>query len=66
MSTTSDALRTPALGSKSSASVRLKIVAAAPIPIARDAIDVTVNTGLRPRRRTACLRSVRMAMQALD
>jgi hypothetical protein len=43
---------TPVVGANSSASVKLKIVAAAPMPSARDSTDVIAKTGLRPRRRT--------------
>ena len=53
MSTTLDASRTPAVGSNNKASVRLKMVAAAPMPSASEMIDVRVKIGLRPSRRTA-------------
>ena len=62
MSINSDALRTPTVGSNSSASVRLKIVDAAAMPSAREMIDVSVKTGLRPSKRTECRRSVVKAM----
>ena len=52
ISTIDPASRTPAVGAINKASVRLNIVAAAPIPSASETIDVRVNTGLRPSKRT--------------
>ncbi len=62
MSTTDPAFRTPTVGANNKASVRLNIVAAAPMPSASETIDVRVKTGLRPSSRTECRRSVGKAM----
>ena len=53
MSTTLDGSLTPTVGSNSNASVRVNMVAAAPMPSASETIEVRVNTGLRPSSRTA-------------